>query len=554
MNGTTIILWATIFIIGAIAIILVKLHYRGAELEKEEESILPTEAIGNFLSNQRKTEPEKPSLNPQTQQNNNFLNKSSPIVEEDAGIYLAPEVEEDNYKNLEYESQNQVLINYENKIKKNQDPMNEYQVEIMSQDNEKHELKDLFTIDELIKESKRKDSEREKEAQQIHKDDDEELNELKESIRRRKENEEIEDKLIEEILADEEIEKILSGEDKVPEETTTSTEKPKEETIEDIITKEEKENVTTTEKPKEETIEDIITKEEKETPEDTVQEVLDVETIEDVLTEKEPDETVSETPSVASQKDIEEAISSASQEVEEKEIEEISESDNITDVLLNSEDNVQEEIKEPALKSPTKISEKSDDFGAPIDDSNLFEPEETNELDYRNDLNKIKNTIKGSKIFQDVKERLRPETEEYSPINDLEENYIRNVNEYEDEYAPIINETHDEFGEIYEPESDYDQVIREENTRRLMNNSGIIPEPELAKPKMETIKSKPSRENIKMQLGNADVVLKKGDEIIFKHDGETYSSQVYAINGDDISVKYRGKNITIKTEDIKKIY
>ncbi|WP_292745744.1 ATPase [Methanobrevibacter sp.] len=547
MNGTTIILWATIFIIGAIAIILVKLHYRGAELEKEEESILPTEAIGNFLSNQRKTEPEKPSLNPQTQQNNNFLNKSSPIVEEDAGIYLAPEVEEDNYKNLEYESQNQVLINYENKIKKNQDPMNEYQVEIMSQDNEKHELKDLFTIDELIKESKRKDSEREKEAQQIHKDDDEELNELKESIRRRKENEEIEDKLIEEILADEEIEKILSGEDKVPEETTTSTEKPKEETIEDIITKEEKENVTTTEKPKEETIEDIITKEEKETPEDTVQEVLEVETIEDVLTEKEPDETVSETPSVASQKDIEEAISSASQEVEEKEIEEISESDNITDVLLNSEDNVQEEIKEPALKSPTKISEKSDDFGAPIDDSNLFEPEETNELDYRNDLNKIKNTIKGSKIFQDVKERLRPEPE-YSPINDLEENYIRNVNEYEDEYAPIINETHDEFGEYYEP--NYDEAIREQNTRKLFEKSEV----KKVEPVLNTIKPKPSRENIKIHLNNSEVVLKKGDEIIFKHDGETYSSQVYAINGDDISVRYRRKDIKIKPADVKKIY
>ena len=55
-------------------------------------------------------------------------------------------------------------------------------------------------------------------------------------------------------------------------------------------------------------------------------------------------------------------------------------------------------------------------------------------------------------------------------------------------------------------------------------------------------------------MGNADIVLKKGDEIIFRHDGETYSSQVYAINGDDISVRYRRKNITIKPEDVKKIY
>ena len=46
----------------------------------------------------------------------------------------------------------------------------------------------------------------------------------------------------------------------------------------------------------------------------------------------------------------------------------------------------------------------------------------------------------------------------------------------------------------------------------------------------------------------------KGDEIIFNHDGETYSSQVYAINGDDIAVRYRGKNIKIKANDVKKIY
>ena len=49
-------------------------------------------------------------------------------------------------------------------------------------------------------------------------------------------------------------------------------------------------------------------------------------------------------------------------------------------------------------------------------------------------------------------------------------------------------------------------------------------------------------------------MLKKGDEIIFNYAGETYSSQVYAINGDDISVKYRRKNVTIKAEDVKKIY
>ena len=48
--------------------------------------------------------------------------------------------------------------------------------------------------------------------------------------------------------------------------------------------------------------------------------------------------------------------------------------------------------------------------------------------------------------------------------------------------------------------------------------------------------------------------LEKGDEIIFNHMGETYSSQVYAIKGDDIYVRYRRKDITIKPEDVKKVY
>ena len=49
----------------------------------------------------------------------------------------------------------------------------------------KHELKDLFSIDELIKESKRKDSEREKESKTIKKEK-EDTTEIKESIKQRK--------------------------------------------------------------------------------------------------------------------------------------------------------------------------------------------------------------------------------------------------------------------------------------------------------------------------------------------------------------------------------
>ena len=80
------------------------------------------------------------------------------------------------------------------------------------------------------------------------------------------------------------------------------------------------------------------------------------------------------------------------------------------------------------------------------------------------------------------------------------------------------------------------------------------PELEIAQPKIGNIKDKPVRDNIKININNNEVVLKKGDEIIFNHLGETYSSQVYAINGDDISVRYRRQNITIKPEDVKKVY
>ena len=76
----------------------------------------------------------------------------------------------------------------------------------------------------------------------------------------------------------------------------------------------------------------------------------------------------------------------------------------------------------------------------------------------------------------------------------------------------------------------------------------------MAEPKVDAIKPKPARASLKIQINNNEEVLKKGDEIIFRHDGETYSSQVYAINGDEISVRYRRKDIKIKPEDVKKIY
>jgi hypothetical protein len=196
------------------------------------------------------------------------------------------------------------------------------------------------------------------------------------------------------------------------------------------------------------------------------------------------------------------------------------------------------------------VGENKDyELGASIDDANLFDnDDDTMDLDYRKDLDRVANKIKGSKIFQEVKEKLTTEPE--PPKNDGE-SYIRNVREY-DEFAPIINETHIDYDELHEV-SEEDR-LRRENTRRVFNMAKQTPEAEPAQSKIGEIKDKPSRDNIRITINNNDSILKVGDEIIFNHLGETYSSQVYAINGDDISVRYRRQNITIKPSDVKKIY
>ena len=463
MSIITILIWITIAIIAAIAIIVVKLHYRGDQLEHEEGSILPDgKSINESLSigksktsaqknNSSKNSPRSLSPRSPKENNRNLFSRSTETKSND-DTYIVPEVETNNVKSYEYESQNQVLINYDNNVKKFQEPIKQSQMDIMTQNNkDTSELKDLFTIDELIKESKRKDSEREKESQTIRKDeDDAELNEIKESIKNKTQK-----PLIEEVIAEDKDEKVI----------------------------------------------------------------------------EEPAEI--KTPSLASQKDIDEAITTASQE-SEKEVESISEDDNITDTLLK-----QEEIAEPALKTPSKVEKTEDN---PMD------------LDYRKDLDKVKNKITSSKLFKEVKDKLNSEPEEIPlPKDDvLQEEFIRNVSEY-DEYEPIINETYMDIDDgTYE---DYhSQKIRQENTKRVFKTAQNSSKAEVSQPAVSEIKSKPERDNVKITITNTELVLKKGDEIIYNHDGETYSSQVYAITGDDISVRYRGKNIKIKTSDVKKIY
>ena len=507
MSIITILIWITIAIIAAIAIIVVKLHYRGDQLEHEEGSILPDgKSINESLSigksktsaqknNSSKNSPRSLSPRSPKENNRNLFSRSTETKSND-DTYIVPEVETNNVKSYEYESQNQVLINYDNNVKKFQEPIKQSQMDIMTQNNkDTSELKDLFTIDELIKESKRKDSEREKESQTIRKDeDDAELNEIKESIKNKTQK-----PLIEEVIAEDKDE--------------TKTQEP---LIEEAIAEDKDEKV-------------IEEPAEIKTQEPLIEEAIAEDKDEKVI--EEPAEI--KTPSLASQKDIDEAITTASQE-SEKEVESISEDDNITDTLLK-----QEEIAEPALKTPSKVEKTEDN---PMD------------LDYRKDLDKVKNKITSSKLFKEVKDKLNSEPEEIPlPKDDvLQEEFIRNVSEY-DEYEPIINETYMDIDDgTYE---DYhSQKIRQENTKRVFKTAQNSSKAEVSQPAVSEIKSKPERDNVKITINNTELVLKKGDEIIYNHDGETYSSQVYAITGDDISVRYRGKNIKIKTSDVKKIY
>ena len=483
------------------------------------------------------------------------LRKEGTQPDKEFNPYIVPENSVPN-RNISYSSQNQVLINYEDNVQKFQEPITDTQRDIMAKNNKdettditfkkttesKHELKDLFTIDELIKESKRKDDEREKESKTIKKEA-EDNSDIKESIKKNKEAEESSEKKdINDIKSS--IEKMheiaaaiksTGSDDLAPQ--STASQKDIAEAINTATTEKEKEKEEIPEISETKSITDAVIKKDSEKPkeETTVQETLPIEENEEkveIIKEDEPKEEKTE---------------------------------KISDVIPESET-----IKTPTLKTPTKVEEDSVsilsgadedyEFGAPIDSSNLFEDEngELSDLDYRKDLAKITNTIKNSSIVKDIREKLTPE---YDDIDEPNEEFIRNVNsyteeanEYYDDYAPIINETHVDYVEPTEEEQ-----LRQENTRKVFNNAkNNIAAEEFNTPikeeKITTPKAIPEKSSLKVVINNNEEVLRKGDEIIYNHEGETYSSKVYSINGDDIKVKYRRQNITIKPKDIKKIY
>ena len=548
MNGTLILVWAAIAIAGIIGIIIVKVYYGEKENDKIESSDITTRTpLQEMISEEEqkkkiesiKTQESASPVSDYFSQDDEpsiSLKNEGAEIEETYTSYIVPEANQEiKNRNISYSSENQVLINYDDNVKKFQEPITENQRDIMSQrninekDEEKHELKDLFTIDELIKESKRKDDERDKESKTIRKETDDN-SDIKESIRRRKESD-VEDVLIEEVT---------DFDDSESDDSNPSIEKMHE--IADAI--------------KSTGSEDLA-------PDSIASQVAINEAIDSATTE-----TKEETPKISEPKSITDAVINTEETTvqdtltpnEEMKVE------SINDVITKKED----QIKAPPLKSPTKVEEDSVsilsgadedyEFGAPIDSSNLFEDEngELSDLDYRKDLAKITNTLKNSSIVKDIREKLSPEQPQEEP--DLNEEFIRNVNSYSEEplydeyddyeYEPIINETHVDY---------YDETpddrLREENSRRVFNiaDENTISEP-IAEPAIQTPKEKPARSNLKITINNNEQVLRRGDEIIYRHDGETYSSKVYAINGDDIKVKYRRQDIVIKPSDIKKIY
>lgn len=560
MNETLILVWVAILIIGIIAIIIVKMYFNDKEDEETEYSDFTSTPLQEIVSENDNENKHKQRTNHIT---NYFSKEEEPVIslrkegiqpDKEFNPYIVPENKIPN-RNISYSSQNQVLINYDDNVQKFQEPITDTQRDIMAKNNKdettditfkkttesKHELKDLFTIDELIKESKRKDDEREKESQTIKKEA-EDNSDIKESIKKNKEAEESsENKDITDIKSS--IEKMheiaaaiksTGSDDLAPQ--STASQKDIAEAINTATTENEKEKEEIPEISETKSITDAVIKKDSEKPkeESTVQETLQIE---------------------EDEKKVE--ITKEAKPKEEK-------AEKISDAIPESE-----KIKTPPLKTPTKVEEDSIsilsgadedyEFGAPIDSSNLFEDEngELSDLDYRKDLAKITNTIKNSSIVKDIREKLTPE---YDDIDEPNEEFIRNVNsyteeanEYYDDYAPIINETHVDYVEPTEEEQ-----LRQENTRKVFNNAKNNVAEEVSAPikeeKIPTPKAIPEKSSLKVVINNNEEVLRKGDEIIFNHEGETYSSKVYSINGDNIKVKYRRQNITIKPKDIKKIY
>jgi len=565
MPGHTGLIIFNIFLIGVIAIIIVKLYYRKSEgpktLSKQnpQETFSFTEAISSrknlfsskndsltenvsenkFFNNEQRPSKQRSSKQPQYfQRKKENIYREEQVPRQEQVIRQAPrhqEVKATQEENNIYsfdkinfddrptgvikteapitKEHRDIMTNHVDKIVETEEARIEEDLKKKEETKEDSELKDLFTIDELIKESKRKDEERKNESENIKRKSEE----IKNKSSAKKD---------EPTIAEE-----LETEDSTKEESTIANEIEKE---------------VEAEKPEEETINDTL---------DNSDEVIG-------------------TPALKTPTKVEKSINDVINDtVEEEAIEETGEDQN-------------NPVDETSIDDIEVITPEEDTFGTPIEDSGLFDeeyeenifneaPEEEyneslfnekptkeeyedyNELDYRKDLDKIKNKVKSSKLFNDFKNKIqeyREEKEEGS--TDDEEDFIRNISYYDN--ATRYENDFETYGDSYEPIEPIapsEQEIREENTRNLIS---ITREPSSPQQTRNAARSEsssgPARTSIKININNNETVLKKNDEIIFKYNGDTYSSKVYSIIGNDITVKFRGKRVKIKPSDVKKVF
>lgn len=348
--------------------------------------------------------------------------------------------------------------------------------------------------------------------------------------------------------------------EEVVEETTTESESNTEHELKDLFTideliKESKRKDSEREKEAQK-IKDLINEEEDNADEKDNEKIQDIDDVisassDDTAEEVEAQDEIINTPTLKSPTKISKTIEEEdSEKTEEEKIADTIDSEQTT----LTDTTPKEEEKPKTLKEEYKIEETS----ILEEDMNEDDVEETLDLDYRKDLAKITDTIKNSKIVKDVKSKLNPnEVEEETNMN---EDFIRSVETYErpvvDDYEPIITETHISNNPIRSEEE-----LREANTRRVFDigetpigERKITSQTPVTQSKTELkAKPAPSKDSLKIKINNNETTLKKGDEIIFNHAGETYSSNVLGIRGDEISVRYRRKNIKIKASDVKKI-
>ena len=175
MNETTILVWINIAIVGIIAIIIVKLYFRKDELEKDDSPLLSKDSLNKLSqsseNNLSKTAPNKSFVSTyfskQDQPKGTSLRKQGQIPEDNFNSYIVPETNEHLFSDKsenEEDPAKPINFNYETKVQKFQEPINETQMDIMSKNNKntkkeinennisleekpKHELKDLFSID-----------------------------------------------------------------------------------------------------------------------------------------------------------------------------------------------------------------------------------------------------------------------------------------------------------------------------------------------------------------------------------------------------------------------